>query len=408
MQPDCITLDTDSREEFLHSTEVTALRQYQNLKAVCSRFREVLSNNPEIPATLVLCKAGFDTPGLSRWLGINTNCGNLTVFADGALDVLLHSLLSLWFERLEGINLARPTYSSLTSLCGLKTLIECTLHLPSESVLDVQAPTNLDILEDLTLQAGTYQNLHLSSSLTSLAQYDSHVTCIQTNHNALQDMVISQGSQLHLPNDGVGACTALMRLVFCYDSIIESVSPLDSYVFGSSPPAAMSQLLGLTRLSVSVTTDKVDLAQFQPLRHLRRLHLILNGTSLITGGWLQLGLSSLTELRVTTFPDETLQDLLFQPAVIIGLHWRGLHSLESVTITGPATFNSSLIQLYYLPKLRDFKLVGFRPGNQKTLQQLATLKDGFAVHRPNVQFSVDELDNLPVGLLDADTLEQLH
>lgn len=165
---------------------------------------------------------------------------------------------------------------------------------------------------------------------------------------------MSENSELRLPGNGVAGCKALTKLLLCYDSKITATSSQDNYTEEDCPPAAISNLICLAHLTVSMAKDKVDLAQFQAVSSLRRLHLILQGTKLITGGIL----SKLTELKITASAeqqDSTL-DLLFRTAITVGVKWKCLHSLESVTITGPAILSNSLLQLCSLPKLRTFAL----------------------------------------------------
>ena len=257
------------RQDLRHVHIWAATGPLTDLKVVCRQFRQLLSSNPQIPVTSVLCSTALDAPGLLSWLRTMQHCGYLTGVMDGSLDSLLHLRVCCWFARLRGISLACANCSSLTSLCCSITLAKCKLHMPSEDVLDIQALAKLNSLKILVLKEGRSHNLQLSSSLTTLLQHGSHVTCTHMDKNALLQMVISEESELCLPSSGLAACPALTRLLVCFDSAIKAADPDDSYEIGHAPPAAMSQLLCLTRVTVSVVKDKVDL----------RLHLILDGTT---------------------------------------------------------------------------------------------------------------------------------
>lgn len=397
-----IGTDCESRVTFSQSEKVLELRWFNDLKIVCSKFRDILSNNPEVPSTLALCKSAIEPdPGaLLKWLGTNKHPDCLTVYTKGALELVLHPLFSLWFSQLQSVVFACATCTSLSSLSLFTAITTCVLHEPGEPALDLQCLARLSSLEHLVLQAGCFSELHLPTSLTALEVYEANVVCAPISTNALKNLTVADESELILHSKGVATCTALTRLQLSCGGAITADNPEDGLAADSLSPSVISTLCQLVHLTVSASTAKFDIGNFALVPNVRRLHLLLDGASLITGT-----LKTLTELRVSAFPDweKPSTDFLFRPAVTIGVTLGYMHRLKSLVVVGPTVFNHALLQLTSLSSLQRVCLRDFRPGNQKTMQCLAEVERH--CRHQHIEFCVEEIDSLPVGVLDADPVD---
>ena len=287
LKPGWLDIDPDCQSSvtFSQSAAVLELRWFNDLKSVCSKFRDILSNNPEVPSPLALCKSALepDLGGLLKWLGTNKHPDCLTVYTKGALELVLHPLVSLWFTQLQSVALAGATCTSLSSLSFFTTITTRVLHEPGEPVLDLQCLARLTSLNDLGLQSGRFTELHLPTGLSALLLYDAKVVCAPTSTNALKDLTVSDGSELTLHSKGVAICTALTRLQLSYSCTITADNPEDGLLADRFSPSVISALCQLVTLSVSASTAKFDIGNFAQIPNIRRLHLLLDGASLITG-----------------------------------------------------------------------------------------------------------------------------
>ena len=177
-------------------------------------------------------------------------------------------------------------------------------------------------------------------------------------------------SDLDLDNKGVADCTALTKLSFVNYSNIYADRDSDCYRYESCPPVAMRRLVYLSDITVALVKPKVSLGQFGAQRKLGRLCLLLQGTSYLTGG--SASLTSLTQLKIHVLPDadKDPEDLHLIPAADIRVNWGRMYSLVSFVLVGSAKFSSSTLQVCCVSQLKQFVLVGFKPGNQQTVQYI--------------------------------------
>ena len=206
---------------------------------------------------------------------------------------------------------------------------------------------------------------------------------------------------MNLPGIGIGACIALTRLEVNNARGISADSQQDWYETEHKLPETMSTMVSLRNLSVSVTGSQVALEHFGRVPNLKRLHILHEHISALTGN--VASLSGLQVLKITSFSyagDIPHMSSVFKTPVALHFSWEKLQGLRIIDITGPLVFGKSILKVAGLPRLKLFQLAFFRPGDVKTSRHLADLADLLAKQRPDVHVLIDELDHLPLGLLD--------
>ena len=362
LRPGWLAIDNGraTRNSFSRSAKVKALRRYHDLKTVCTKFRDILSSAPGV---LAVCKSEMEASptGVLKWLKANQHAKYLTVYTNGALEVLLHPLFSLWFSRLTAVSFAYATVTSLSNLFYFTSITVCQLHEPAEPVLNLQALARLSGLECLCLQAGYCQALHLPTALTQLEVNSAHVVCAPSATNALKDVSLTSGSTLALHGTGVATCTAMTQLHLSFSSKITGDSrehKCDSY---SPLPSVMSALVQLSDMTMGAKKGKVDLSEFSTLRNICKLHLTLVGAKILTGR-----LKTLTALEIAAFPALTATNP-DDELVMLGVNLRCLQNLKSFRVTGLVVLSRALLPLTCMSSLQSVFLNDFKLGSQSAL-----------------------------------------
>ena len=373
---------------------------YHQLRAVCQTFKTVFDCHPGLSQDLLCCHCDPATfsAALTSWLKAKHSVQALILLPESpALKMLLPSRLADPTQ-LCSVCVSSATTACLSCLAPFTTLTQCQLLAPAEDTLDLQPLRALTNLADLRLQNGMYNGLHLSPNLTGLTL----LGCIARDApNSLTAPALKGvelgGSLLLIHNNGVAACTALENLTMSWSSSITAQEQQHNYRIADDLPAAMSQLVHITSLTVGARKRDLQLSNFSVLTNLCSLQLQLTGPLVVSG---DLGcLPSLVDLMIRPRYSDGLCGM-YSPAVLMQFNWGIMQHLDFIEISGAVTFDRSLLLLQRQPKLEYFILEDFKPGSVDTMENLAELTQWFEANRPDVTIYVSEEDWLPIGLLD--------
>ena len=362
---------------------------FSKLPLVCSKFRNILSGQPDMCSRLFLNKAvaGSHVPHLLGFARRHAGAmSDLDVsFGYPCVELVLAILLTHQapISRVTGLIPGK----ALHLLAALKTLTHCHLEGQYEASMCLQPLKSLPDLISLDLAVGQYTMLDAAAQhLTRLKLVDCEAICVEDCLcvTSLRQLYCSHSNLAWFHQEGLPACSQLESLV-CESSNIHTVNAAESVLFGGPDhcvSASMSALTALSSLSFTCDTEvgSVDLDWLTQLTALKKLEAKLAAECIVLPGCLS-SLSSLKQLCVVALRDEHLQ-------LTLELVFRHLVALEEIRIHG--NFNAETYGILSLAELQRLRVVDFScftaPGRYMT-GQLALLAHKLGKHRPDNQFT---------------------
>ena len=395
LKPDCTAATdmnvNDEKCRRVASRIVKAQRRYHQLKLVCRKFKQVFDQHPDLSNQVILAKGNkaHMIPSLLVWLRHSSRCiHKFTAFCGGSTQEMVLAALSSLSPNMAEVYLAGPSRPALLGLSAFTSLVSCDLFKPAEASLSLQPLQGLVQLQELLLQAGTFNDLAIPCHLTFLNVLQSEVSCVQDLCclSGLLTLHVDNSKIVGMHKVGLAACLSLTALDVG-NCEISAADASDQLSIGKgqrlSIPANISALTKLSELSMHVTSSyagNFELDWLYDMVFIKDLTLSTRGSIYVAEDLAQL--TNLTHLSVSTSGKNS---------VSYGVdEWEAMQCLSHVTFEGPTSFYDSILSLTTLDSLKGVALFAFHSADVDTAAALAKLAYCLAVRRPEVIFTVNE------------------
>ena len=372
--------------DFVVSEMKASLQQLYELQRVCKKFKDVLTQRPQLCKTLlVACKLeGQDFADMLTWIKQhrdNTKWLVATVgspWAEAALAAVHASAIPV----LQNVCMSEVAQAVPHLLAQLASITSCDLYLKPESELSLQPLSALSQLNTLLLAHGRVQDLDATMYLTSLSVRACEAACSQDFQGvtSLKILDVDGACITNFHIQGLAACCNLERL----DRTNAWIGDSDfAEGFGCQDNRNLTVPANLTALT-GLILDWAD----------ERAH-----STVMQLDWL----SQLTALRHFWAEFQVRQKVLF-PAELSALKclsrmafvnrtseasfqfdWKALTSLVKLHIEGPAKVDRNLIGLATVGSLQCEVLHELASTYTQIIDVVSTFAHRLGVERPDVQ-----------------------
>ena len=247
---------------------------------------------------------------------------------------------------------------------------------------------NLHHLKHLELHGGTFFDLHAPMHLTFLSLRWSSADCSEDFQSAvsLLEMHLWHADIAHFHSSGVTACSHLCQLSRGY-SLVSCGNPGEVMctgkgryfdVFAFSMPDSLSNLTGLTRLTILCGENlEFQLNWLTHLTALQSLSATFDDTSIQAPSTLSrmIRMSSLELLNVHVHPQKDTR---------VDCDLADFVALQSLTLSGNLRFKQKLQHLTALPSLKEIRLQDLDGCSGEAAARLGMLAHYIGIHRPDV------------------------
>lgn len=258
--------------------------------------------------------------------------------------------------KVRSVCLGNPSTKSVDLLSAFTALRYCKLHQPKFAPVSLEALSSLKHLDTLSLQHGTFTDLDLWSSVTTLALAKSTAICKLGGSTAtqLRELDVNNGAQflLRCRSSALAMCTHLSWL-----EMVDTAGAEQFHVDRMNCLAAMGQMPQLTLLIITLDCKIVYLDWFPP--SLVSLTIFVRRAALRGSAK---HLTALTELTVEA-KNRTIVHGREQQTDLIKLQfkWLELPALQWLILSGPVSFAQSILDIAKLPHIRILDFDGVEP-----------------------------------------------
>lgn len=368
---------------------------FHQLKLVCSKFRDVFAEHPELSDEISVNKSSAHTfiPSILVWIQRwRSSIQRVNWFSRKEHQEMLLGALACPDSLLDMVYLTNASQNAVHALPVFSSLSQCEFH-DQQVQLDLTALHALPSLKELTLSSGCYSSVPATGHLTTLWVMNGTVlfSGASLQDISLETLVIISSKLSGLHDIGLAACTALSCLE-CRSCVFSA--ELDGDVLQLSEdvtaliPARMSELTCLTKLEMGIEPGSdmpLDISWVYSLFALRHLELDIEGEFLVSRHWTQLTGLTCLKLSNTAASDNELQCASFN------IDWQAMQALRHLEIDGPVSFNACILQLTTLQGLSFLHLSDIQAcAEDDTASYLARLMYQLAARCPWVRVYVDE------------------
>ena len=388
LRPNSDELFDDARTQTVAKV-MTEQAYFHQLKLVCSKFRDVFAEHPELSNEIIIGKpssaASTFVPSILLWIQRCSVCTFNAFSGEQHHELVLGALAGS--SSLKSVFLANTPAAAVCTLPVFKSLTRCDFD--NHEQLDLSPLQALPSLEELYVSAGEYSNVPSAGRLATLWVKEA---IVNLNPASMEEISFSclrlytcRLSGLH--GSGLIACKALARLEID-DAEITAAHGYNFLQVGedvvASVPAKMSELTCLTKLNMVLACSSAshfNLDWLYSIVSLRHLKLKVQHPFRVS--------EKLTQLvELTSIEVEADGDTCGGASYSVG--WEEMQALKHLELAGPISFDSRILQLTSIRNLVCVKLASLRPcATDGTTSQLARLMYQLAVQCPQVQVHVD-------------------